>query len=115
MVKEFTYRGLTKKELESLSLENMLRLFPARIRRSLTRGITDNKRKLINEIKMAKTGKNITIKYGAQVHHSPPIFAFFSNHPKAIPVQYKRYLENSLRENFGFEGVPIKISLRENK
>ena len=62
MVKEFTYRGLTKKELESLSLENMLRLFPARIRRSLTRGITDNKRKLINEIKMAKTGKNITIK-----------------------------------------------------
>ena len=62
MVKEFTYRGLTKKELESLSLENMLKLFPARIRRSLTRGITDNKRKLINEIKMAKTGKNITIK-----------------------------------------------------
>ena len=62
MVKEFTYRGLTKNELESLSLENMLKLFPARMRRSLTRGITDNKRKLINEIKMAKTGKNITIK-----------------------------------------------------
>ena len=62
MVKEFTYRGLTKKELESLSLEDMLKLFPARVRRSLTRGITDNKRKLINEIKMAKTGKNITIK-----------------------------------------------------
>ena len=60
-------------------------------------------------------GKNITIKYGAQVHHSPPIFALFSNHPQAIPVQYKRYLENSLRDNFGFEGVPIKISFRENK
>jgi len=60
-------------------------------------------------------GKNITIKYGAQVHHSPPIFALFSNHPQAIPIQYKRYLENSLRDNFGFEGVPIKISFRENK
>ena len=60
-------------------------------------------------------GKNITIKYGAQVYHTPPIFALFSNHPQAIPVQYKRYLENSLRDNFGFEGVPIKISFRANK
>ena len=60
-------------------------------------------------------GKNITIKYGAQVHHSPPIFALFSNHPNAIPMQYKRYLENSLRDSFGFEGVPVKISFRENK
>ena len=59
--------------------------------------------------------KNITIKYGAQVHHSPPIFAFFSNHPNDIPLQYKRYLENRLRDNFGFNGVPIKISFRGNK
>ena len=62
MVKEFTYRGLAKNELENLSLENMLKLFPARARRSLGRGITDNKRKLIDEIKASKTGKNITIK-----------------------------------------------------
>ena len=40
----------------------MLKLFPARARRSLTRGINDGKRKLIEEIKMAKTGKDITIK-----------------------------------------------------
>ena len=60
-------------------------------------------------------GKNITIKYGTQVHHTPPIFAFFSNHPNNIPVQYKRYLENRLRNTFGFDGVPIKISFRENK
>ena len=60
-------------------------------------------------------GKNVTIKYGAQVHHSPPIFAFFTNQPTAIPVQYKRYLENSLRDHFGFKGVPIQISFREKK
>jgi GTP-binding protein len=60
-------------------------------------------------------GKNITIKYCTQVHHSPPIFAFFSNLPSDIPIQYKRYLENSLRDHFGFEGVPIKISFREKK
>jgi len=57
LVREFTYRGLPQKELEELSLDKLLKLFPARIRRSLTRGINDNKRKLIGEIKAAKEGK----------------------------------------------------------
>jgi len=57
LVKQFTYRGLSQKELEELPLDKLLNLFPARIRRSLTRGINDNKRKLIGEIKAAKEGK----------------------------------------------------------
>jgi len=57
LVREFTYRGLSQKELEELSLDKLLKLFPARIRRSLTRGINDNKRKLIGEMKAAKEGK----------------------------------------------------------
>ena len=57
MVREFKYRGLSQKELEELSLDKLLKLFPARIRRSLTRGINDNKRKLIGEIKATKEGK----------------------------------------------------------
>ena len=57
MVKEFTYRGLSQNELEKLPLDKLLKLFPARIRRSLTRGINDNKRKLIGEIKATKEGK----------------------------------------------------------
>ena len=57
MVKAFTYRGLSQKELEELPLDKLLKLFPARIRRSLTRGINDGKRKLIGEIKAAKEGK----------------------------------------------------------
>ena len=56
MVKEFTYRGLSQKELENLPLDKLLQLFPARARRSLTRGINDNKRKLIEEMKAAKSG-----------------------------------------------------------
>ena len=56
MVKEFTYRGLSQKELENLSLDKILELFPSRARRSLTRGINDNKRKLIKEMKAAKAG-----------------------------------------------------------
>jgi len=57
LVREFTYRGLSQKELEELPLEKLFKLFPARMRRSLTRGINDNKRKLIGEIKAAKEGK----------------------------------------------------------
>jgi len=45
-------------ELEKLPLEKLFEMFPARQRRSLTRGITDGKRKLIDEIKAAKAGKN---------------------------------------------------------
>ena len=57
MVKEFSYRGIPKEELENMSLEKLFQLFNARQRRSLTRGITDGKRKLIEEIKAAKAGK----------------------------------------------------------
>ena len=51
MVREFAYRGVPKGELEGMSLDRLFQLFNARQRRSLTRGITDDKRKLIEEIK----------------------------------------------------------------
>ena len=57
MVKQFTYRGLSQSELENLSLDKLFNLLTARARRSLTRGINDNKRKLIEEMKSAKLGK----------------------------------------------------------
>ena len=57
MVKEFLYRGLSKDDLDNTSLEKLFQLFNSRQRRSLTRGITDGKRKLIEEIKSAKAGK----------------------------------------------------------
>lgn len=58
MVKVFQYRGKPAEELEGMSLETLFKLFNSRQRRSLTRGITDGKRKLIEEIKAAKAGKN---------------------------------------------------------
>lgn len=58
MVKEFKYRGVTTEELQNLSLEKLFELLPARSRRSLTRGITDGKRKLLDEVKAAKAGKS---------------------------------------------------------
>lgn len=57
MVREFKYRGHTLEQLQALSLENLLTLLPARQRRSLTRGISDEKRKLLEDIKAARNSK----------------------------------------------------------
>ena len=43
---------------------------------------------------------------------NPPSFTFFVNHPDMIHFSYKRYMENSLRENFGFEGSPLRMRFR---
>jgi small subunit ribosomal protein S19 len=58
MVKEFDYRGVPLEQLQNMSLEKLFEIFPARARRSLTRGITDGKRKLIEEIKLERAGKS---------------------------------------------------------
>lgn len=55
MVRKFEYRGLPMKELEAMPLATLFNLFNARQRRSLSRGITSGKRKLIERIKKAKT------------------------------------------------------------
>lgn len=57
MVKEFAYRGMQHAELEALPKDKLLPLLNSRQRRSLTRGISDGKRKLSGEIKAAKAGK----------------------------------------------------------
>jgi GTP-binding protein len=53
--------------------------------------------------------KEIKIKYATQVKSNPPMFAFFCNEPKLVQESYRRYLENRLREHFGFSGVPLGI------
>ncbi|WP_420455320.1 ribosome biogenesis GTPase Der [Rubrivirga sp.] len=57
-------------------------------------------------------GAYVKIKYASQVRDEPPVFAFFANHPEGIKESYRRYLENRLREAFGFEGVPLTLSFK---
>ncbi len=61
----------------------------------------------------SKTGKEIRIKYITQVDSKLPTFAFFTNLPEEVTVTYKRFLENKLRERFGFEGVPIRLVFKQ--
>ena len=51
--------------------------------------------------------------YANQVAVCPPTFVLFSNDPQYLHFSYKRYLENRLREAFGFEGTPIHIICRK--
>jgi small subunit ribosomal protein S19 len=55
--KEFKYRGYTLEQLQNMSFESLLMLLPSRQRRSLNRGISDEKRKLLEEVRAARDGK----------------------------------------------------------
>jgi len=57
MPKEFRYRGFTVDQLNSMSTEAILELLPSRARRSLNRGISDDKRKLLEDVRSKKDGK----------------------------------------------------------
>ncbi len=55
----------------------------------------------------------IKIKYVTQLPTQFPAFAFFCNHPKYVREDYRRFLENKLRENYVFTGVPMEIYMRK--
>jgi len=61
----------------------------------------------------AMKGKYVKIKYITQINGSSPMFAFFCNLPQYVKEPYKRFLENKLRDNFDFTGVPIQIFFRQ--
>ncbi len=60
-------------------------------------------------------GKIISIKFGMQISAAPPVFLLFANDTRAIRADYKRYIEKTIRNNFGFKGVPIVIKLKRKK
>ena len=57
-------------------------------------------------------GQRLRIYYTTQVSIQPPTFVIFVNDPELLHFSYKRYLENRLRQAFGFEGTPIHIIAR---
>ncbi len=62
---------------------------------------------------MGSRGKAVKIKYITQLKLATPQFVFFCNFPDEVKENYKRFLENNLRKNFNFKGVPITLQFRE--
>lgn len=86
-------------------------------RKRLTTGVFNDM--LTEAIAMVPTpqdkGKHLKIYYGTQVAIQPPTFALFVNDINLSHFSYERYIENQIRRNFGFEGTPIRILMRNKK
>ncbi|HEX9092547.1 MAG TPA: ribosome biogenesis GTPase Der [Coriobacteriia bacterium] len=61
---------------------------------------------------VSKHGVNLKIRYGTQTRVAPPGFAFFANHPKLVDQNYRRYLENRMRESFDLVGTPVILKFK---
>jgi GTPase len=60
----------------------------------------------------SKPGKWLKFYYATQADVSPPTFVFFCNDPQIVHFSYKRYLENQIRDQFGFVGNPVRMAFR---
>jgi len=60
-------------------------------------------------------GRRLRIRYATQVKTRPPSFALFASRPSDLPDHYLRYLAGGLRDDFGIDGVPIRLILRKGK
>jgi GTPase len=104
----FTY--VIEKQRIFQAIELAVKVYENKTRRIATSKLNDV---MLEEIEKysppAWKGKYIKIKYVTQLPTKNPVFAFFCNLPQYIKDPYTRYLENRLRENFDFEGVPVKI------
>lgn len=61
----------------------------------------------------SEKGKRLKILYATQVGIKPPTFIIFVNEPEIMHFSYERFLENKIRENFGFEGTPIRFIIKK--
>jgi GTP-binding protein len=105
--------ALTKQRLLK-ALEATVQVFENRKQRIATSKFNEYMLKVIEAYPPPATkGKYVKIKYCMQLPTLTPQFVFFANMPQYVKEQYKRYLENKIRENWDFSGVPIDIYIRE--
>ncbi|RYZ24512.1 MAG: ribosome biogenesis GTPase Der [Chitinophagaceae bacterium] len=96
------------------SIELALQVYENRKRRVPTSQLNEVMQKAINSFHPPVVrGNAIKIKYVTQLPTHTPTFAFFCNYPDDMKTPYKNYLENQLRANFDFSGVPVRLFFRK--
>jgi GTP-binding protein len=96
------------------AIEIALEVYANRQRRITTSQLNDVMLKAVEAYHAPVVrGHAIKIKFVTQLPTNTPSFAFFSNFPDDIKQPYKNYLENQLRKNFNFKGVPVRIFFRK--
>ena len=104
---------LTKQRIFK-AIETAVEVYNNRSKKIVTRKLNDIMLPIIeNNPPPAYKGKHVKIKFCTQLPTPYPQFAFFCNLPQYVRDPYKRFLENKLRENFDFTGVPVTIFMRK--
>ena len=105
--------ALTKQRILK-ALETAVEVFENRSKKIKTSELNEVMLKAIEDYPPPSIkGKFVKIKYVTQLPSQTPSFAFFANLPQYVKESYRRYLENKIRENFNFSGVPIQIFIRK--
>ncbi|MFD2742621.1 MULTISPECIES: ribosome biogenesis GTPase Der [Sphingobacterium] len=108
------FTSVTEKQRIFKTVETAMEVYQNKIRRIPTSKLNEVMLEIIAHYPPPATkGKHIKIKYITQLPGRSPMFAFFCNLPQYIKDPYKRFIENKLRENFDFAGVPIQIFFRQ--
>jgi GTP-binding protein len=97
-------------------LETIDRVAASRRKRVKTMALNQLVQRISTEHPPASPGKrHVRILYATQTAVAPPTFVFFTNVATSFHFSYTRYLENRLREDFGFEGTPIRMHVRARR
>jgi GTP-binding protein len=96
------------------AIELALEVYDNRLRKVPTAALNEVMLKAVEEYHAPVIrGHALKIKYVTQLHTQVPSFAFFCNFPEEVKQPYKNYLENKLRENFNYTGVPLRLFFRK--
>jgi len=112
----FIFVSAKVKQRVTKAIDLIVEVYNEKRKRIETSKLNDILRKEIDrKPPAAATGKYIKIYYCTQTDIEPPTFVFFCNYPKLLQKTYLRYLENRIREHFGFTGVPLRIKVRKRE
>lgn len=112
----FIFVSARTKQRVTGAMQLVARIYDERKKRVETSKLNNILRKEIDRKPPAAVmGKYVKIYYCTQTDIEPPTFVFFSNYPELLQKTYLRYLENRIREHFGFTGVPLRIKVRKRE
>lgn len=104
---------LTKQRIFK-AIETAVKVFENRSKKIKTRELNDVMLPILEHTPPpAYKGKYVKIKFCTQLPTPQPQFAFFCNLPQYVREPYRRFVENKLRENFDFNGVPVAVYFRK--
>ncbi|MEX0608326.1 MAG: ribosome biogenesis GTPase Der [Balneolaceae bacterium] len=108
-----TISALNKQRVHKV-IEMAQQVIDERAKEISTSALNDFINKMLNEKPLPmKRGRQLKITYATQVKNNPPVFKFFMNSPQDLPPNYRRFIENKIREHYGFAGVPITMIFRQ--